>query len=101
MIITIIMIFISGFIAADIKGSGGWTQVRMILMILMMMKLMMILMMTIDFKTPILGICFMLVIQIYSRPPTPFLWRNFRAKSPVCSNFKVQNQNIADQDLKP
>ena len=74
---------ILGFIAADIKGSGGWTQVvlgcrcwwesltsfHQIIMIRCQYS-----------KYLILEIHFMCAVQIYRLPPAPFLCENFPAK---------------------
>ena len=86
---------ISGFIAADIKGSGGWTQViLMTLMVMLLMTLMVILMLmiTVDFKISILEICFMPVIQIYCRPTPRFYAETFvqNLLSVLISKFKIK-----------
>ena len=60
-----------------------------ILMVTLMVTLMVILMLmiTVDFKISILEICFMPVIQIYSRPPPRFYAETF-----VQNLLSVQNQ---------
>ena len=120
MIITIIMTFIMsdknilGFIAADIKGSGGWTQVIMIIRILMtltiilmnltiiLMTLMIIfmtlmiilmtlmLMMITDFKISILEISVLCLSFKFVVAPHPVFMRELFCQ--ISFNFKVQNQ---------
>ena len=102
---------ISGFIAADIKGSGGWTQViLMTLMVMLLMTLMVILMLmmmvilmlmiTVDFKISILEMCFMPVIQIYCRPTPRFYAETFvqNLLSVLISKFKIKSS--ANQSFK-